>query len=398
MKAKIILIILLVAVIPFTGCRTKPDEIGKDYDTPLLPGENALVKITDPYQIPDFTMAGLDLANLKQAVANSISYMNKPSSKNYYPMQDISHERVLKSLQAFAELLDAGVSGAELNAAIREKFDVYMSVGCDKRGTVLFTGYYTPIFEGSDVRTPRFQYPLYKKPENLIKGPNGEIVGQRLVTGRVVGYPPRSVIENTDMFEGNELVWLSDAFESYIAHVQGSVKLRMPDGNIQTVGYAASNGHDYKSISRRMIEDGIIQKSQLSLSGMIKFFSENPDLISAYTRLNPRFVFFRNQSGNPRGSLNEEVIKLRSIATDKSIFPRASLTFVTTQLPTMSYPGEVVNQIYSGFALDQDTGGAIRAPGRCDIYMGVGDDAGQLAGRVYQEGKLYYLILKQNQM
>ena len=398
MKVKIILIILLVAVITFTGCRTKPDEIGKDYDAPLLPGENALVKITDPYQIPDFTMAGLELENLKQAVAHSISYMNKPSSKNYYPMQDISHEKVLKSLHTFAELLDAGVSGAELNAAIREKFDVYMSVGCDKRGTVLFTGYYTPIFEGSDVRTPLFQYPLYKQPENLVKGPNGEIYGQRLVTGRVVGYPPRSVIENTRMFEGNELIWLSDAFESYIAHVQGSVKLRMPDGNIQTVGYAASNGHDYKSISRRMVEDGIIEKSQLSLSGMIKFFSENPDLISAYTRLNPRFVFFRNQSGNPRGSLNEEVIALRSIATDKSIFPRASLTFITTQLPTMSYPGEVVNQVYSGFALDQDTGGAIRAPGRCDIYMGVGEDAGQLAGRVYQEGKLYYLLLKENQM
>ena len=47
-----------------------------------------------------------------------------------------------------------------------------------------------------------------------------------------------------------------------------------------------------------------------------------------------------------------------------------------------------------GFALDQDTGGAIRAAGRCDVYMGVGDRAGELAGGTYREGRLYYLFVK----
>jgi membrane-bound lytic murein transglycosylase A len=47
-----------------------------------------------------------------------------------------------------------------------------------------------------------------------------------------------------------------------------------------------------------------------------------------------------------------------------------------------------------GFALDQDTGGAIRAAGRCDVYMGVGDAAGELAGKTYREGRLYYLFVK----
>jgi len=45
-------------------------------------------------------------------------------------------------------------------------------------------------------------------------------------------------------------------------------------------------------------------------------------------------------------------------------------------------------------ALDQDAGGAIRAPGRCDVYMGQGETAGKLAGQTYQEGRLYYLFLK----
>jgi membrane-bound lytic murein transglycosylase A len=110
-------------------------------------------------------------------------------------------------------------------------------------------------------------------------------------------------------------------------------------------------------------------------------------------RRNPRYVFFQIGEGPPRGSLNEPVTAWRTIATDKSIFPRACPAFIATTLPQMER-GVMVTRPYSGFALDQDTGGAIRAAGRCDVYMGVGDEAGQLAGQIYQEGRLYYLFLK----
>jgi membrane-bound lytic murein transglycosylase A len=113
-----------------------------------------------------------------------------------------------------------------------------------------------------------------------------------------------------------------------------------------------------------------------------------------YTRLNPRYIFFGKQEGDPRGSLNEPVTPMRTIATDKSIFPRGCLAFISTTLPR-NEAGNVVLRPYSGFMLDQDTGGAIRAAGRCDVYIGVGDTAGELAGQTYQEGRLYYLFLKQ---
>jgi membrane-bound lytic murein transglycosylase A len=117
-------------------------------------------------------------------------------------------------------------------------------------------------------------------------------------------------------------------------------------------------------------------------------------LVRQYTQINPRFVFFSQTADNgPRGSLNEPVIAYRSIATDKSIFPRACLAFFTTKLPRQI--GNVTyTDPFAGFALDQDTGGAIRAAGRCDIYLGVGDEAGKLAGQTYQEGRLFYLFLK----
>jgi membrane-bound lytic murein transglycosylase A len=141
------------------------------------------------------------------------------------------------------------------------------------------------------------------------------------------------------------------------------------------------------------VNDGKISRSQLSLASIIGYFKEHPDEVQHYTRLNPRFIFFGMQEGEPRGSLNEEVTPMRTIATDKSIFPRGCLTFISTTLPT-KIDSNIALLPFRGLMLDQDTGGAIRAPGRCDVYMGMGDMAGKLAGQIYQEGKLYYLFLK----
>jgi membrane-bound lytic murein transglycosylase A len=393
MKKRILLSVLLFVVAFTFSCRTPTKETKTSYDRPLPPGQYALRKITNLHEIPDFTMACLNLTDLRDTIDNSRSYLNKPSSRQFFPVSGITHSRTLESLDAFAELLDSGLTGARLNQAIREKFDVYISIGCDDIGTVLFTGYYTPIFNGSLTRTRRFEYPLYKQPDDLVKGPTGEILGRKGPDGTITPYPPRSVIENSRMLRGNELAWLGDPFEAYIAHVQGSAKLQLPDGKLTTIGYAANNGHEYESVAQALIRDGRIPGDKISLSVMIDYFKRYKDQVEMYVRRNPRFVFFRKEGGPPLGCLNEPVTTLRSIATDKTIFPRASLTFISTTLP-QAMGTTVVNQLYGGFALDQDAGGAIRAPGRCDVYMGVGDMAGKLAGQTYQEGRLYYLFLK----
>jgi len=393
MKNRILLFAALLIVVIVFGCRQHVKETKIPYDRPLPPGQFALRKITNPYEIPDFTMACVDLANLRAAVNNSRNYLNKPSSRRFFPCGEITHGQAVGSVNAFAEMLDSGLMGKALNDAIREKFDVYISVGCDDRGTVLFTGYYTPIFDGSLTRSDQFLYPLYEQPDDLVKQPDGEILGRRGPDGQITPYPPRAVIESSGMLKGKELVWLSDPFEAYIAQVQGSAKIKLPGGELTTVGYAANNGQDYHSVAEELVKDGKIPADQLSLSAMIDYFKKFRDQVDTYIRRNPRFVFFQKEEGAPRGSINEPVTPMRTIATDKSIFPRACLAFVSTTLPRQT-GGTVVKQPYSGFALDQDTGGAIRAPGRCDVYMGVGDTAGKLAGQTYQEGRLYYLFLK----
>jgi len=380
------------------GCGPQPTdtyEIGRapDYSRSLPPGRLALRMLTDPSQLPDFTAALKDPTGLREAIAASLNYLAKPSARAHFPYGRITHADAVASLKAFDELLASGAGPEQMNAAIRRRFDVYTSVGWNGRGGVLFTGYYTPIFEASPVRTERFRYPLYRPPEGLTKGPAGEILGVRLSDGTIARLPQRRYLESSGMLIGRELVWMADPFEAYIAHVQGSARLRMPNGKIMTVGYAASNGRVYRSVAKALVADGRIPPGKISLQSMIEFFRLNPGLVNAYVRRNPRFIFFQRSTGSPRGSLNEPVTPMRTIATDKSVYPRACLAYVQAALPRRM-GDRVVLLPYGGFALDQDTGGAIRAPGRCDIYMGVGAEAGELAGRTQTEGRLYYLFLK----
>ncbi|OPY10878.1 MAG: Membrane-bound lytic murein transglycosylase A precursor [Syntrophus sp. PtaB.Bin001] len=411
MKTRTLLVIGLIFVMSAVGCQKPrtlilpppeprkqaepkllpPETQKKDYSKQLPPGELSLRKIIDPADIPDFTAACNDLSGLKKAINNSLNYLKKPSSKKFFPYGEITHKQAEESLQVFAKLIDAGYEAAELNDLIREQFDVYISVGCDDQGTVLYTGYFTPIFYGSTKPDDRFKYPLYGPPEDLVKE-NGVTLGRKTDEG-ISTYPSRAEIESSGMLKGREIIWLADPFEVYIAHAQGSAKIRQPDGSLIGIGYAANNGHEYKSVALQMVADGKISRDQMSMSKMIAYFKAHPDEVSKYTRLNPRFVFFRIIDGPPRGTINEPVTALRTIATDKSIYPRACLAFISTTLPRAN-GSEVVQAPYSGFALDQDSGGAIRAPGRCDVYMGQGDEAGRLAGSTYREGRLYYLFLK----
>ena len=381
---------LVIAFLVLAGCQkrtsalyTVPLKPQKDYQRQLPPGELALRKITDPSQIPDYTRACADTDRLREAIANSLNYMAKPSSKKVYPYGEITYERAVMSLRELEKLVALRLSPQKMNQVLRERFDTYISVGCDNQGTVLYTGYYTPIFDGSSIRIDRFKYPLYKPPADLLKGPDGTILGQRGPDGRIRQYPSREDIQKSNILAGSELVWLSDPFEVYIAHVQGSAKIRMPGGQIETIGYAANNGWEYQGIVQQMIADGKISSGNMNLKAMIDYFKAHPDEVDRYVNKNPRFVFFRFEKGDPRGSLNEPVTPFRTIATDKTIYPRAMLAFVSVDLDRPV-----------GFALDQDTGGAIRAAGRCDVYMGVGDHAAELAGGTYREGQLYYLFIK----
>jgi membrane-bound lytic murein transglycosylase A len=353
------------------------------YDKPLAPGRMALEKITDPRQIPDFGPGLRNREDVLHAVDESIQYYRKPSSKQRFPYLDVTHDRALRSLERFRAIFAEAFDPAEFHATLVREFDVYRSVGCDGRGTVYFTGYCEPVYEGSLTRTDEFCWPLYGLPPDLVKDPDGTPRGRR-TAGGVVPWPPRGEIE--PLLAGLELVWLRDPFEAYIVHVQGSATIRLPDGALFKLGYAGKTDRPYRSAGQALVEAGKLKRSELSLSAMKAHFARHPrDL--RFLNVNESYVFFTPREGGARGSINAQVTPYATLATDKAVFPAGALTYVATKLP---WSGD-----YRAFALDQDAGGAIRSAGRADLFIGTGPEAERVAGHVGSEGKLYYLFLKE---
>jgi len=387
-----ILPLLLGPLLLATGCQTP----APDYGRPLPPGWPALLKVESTTQWPDLSRDWRRREELLPALDRSIAWFSNPTSQRFYPMEGVTHSRAQASLTRFRELLVECHSAYSFRWSVENEFDLYKSAGWDGRGGgVLFTAYCTPIFNGSLTQTEEFSFPLYATPEDLVKGDAGMILGQATEAGHTEPYPTRQAIEAGGLLEGRglELVWLSSPMDAFIAHVNGSAFVRLHDGSMARFGYGANNGHEYTSLGRELVAAGELGEERLSLPAIRAWAEANPEKVNSFLHRNDRFVFFSEILGNPSGSLGFEVTAYRTLATDKSIFPRGGLTYVDTPAgwADMSSGASVRHTL-----MDQDTGGGIRTAGRADIYLGIGDDAEALAGETLSEGQLYYLFLRED--
>ena len=383
---RLLLIITMTISLLSVGCQRRDREV--DYERPLADGEVALVEVPAE-QWPQFQL-GTNRAALLTGVEHSLTWLGAKSSHDDFPIAGITHDQVRRGLERFRELLKSGANEATVNQALRQEFKLYASVGYNGEGVVLFTGYYTPIFDGSLQRTARFRYPLYKRPNDLVtSGDTHAMAQQRLPDGSTRPYPARANIKTSGQLVGSELVWLEDPFDCYIVQVQGSGKIRLPDGRLYEVGFNGTNGHPYVSVAKLLVADGQLAARDLNLTNLRRWFRENPQQFDYYVNQNPRYIFFTETKGGPFGSLGRPVTTDVSIATDKRIFPPGALTYVITAEGMGNTTREV-----AGFRLDQDTGGAIGAPGRCDLYMGEGLAAERRAGTQQHEGRLLYLVAR----
>ncbi|MHC4079894.1 MAG: MltA domain-containing protein [Planctomycetota bacterium] len=368
-----------------------------DYARKLPEGSSALRLVTDPKRMPDLLMAYVNSDSLLlDAIDQSLVWFAAPSSQQFFPFEGITHQRAQASLVALRELLAQRPPTEVFVSELRSRFDVYESVGYDGRGTVLFTGYYAPVFSASRTPSGRFTHPLYTRPADLVTDPvTGEPQGRRLEDGTVVSYHTRREIETLRMLSGSELVWLEDPLSVYIVHVNGSAKLRLQgpgESGVIYVGYAGKTDRPYKGLGRSMVETGLLGEEELSLSAIKRVYREDPERVAELIYDNENYVFFTEYDGDtwPAGSLGVKVTPERTLATDKKIYPRGGLVLGDTTAVTVAE----TKRSFFEFMLDQDTGGAIKAPGRADIFMGVGPGAEILAGGQYAEGRLYYLFLR----
>lgn len=374
----------------------EPEEMSP-YDYQLADGEYGIERLPYGEAWPDFSIGWQRRTELLEAAQNSLNYLGKPSSKGFFPVgagNAITHDRMVRSVERFAQVLEQSASGEEFLSHLNREFEVWVARGRSATGDVFFTGYGTPILDGAMQQGGDYQFPLYSMPDDLAKADDGTILGRMTSDGGLVPYYTASELRDNGHLNGKELVWLTNPFDAYIAQVQGSAVIRQPDGSLYEVGYAGKNGHDYVSIGGILIDEGKLQRSELSLQKLRDYFSANPTEASRVLPMNPSFVFFRESAGGPYGCLGQPVTAMRSIATDKDVFPRAALVYVEARLPEFDPEGDLVQRPMRFFAMDQDRGGAIRSAGRCDVYMGLGDAAMARAGHVGSRGRMYYLFLK----
>ncbi|PLZ01459.1 transglycosylase [Burkholderia sp. WAC0059] len=282
-----------------------------------------------------------------------------------------------RACAAAGQLDDLDVAGT--HAFFETYFTPFQLANSDGTLDGLVTGYYEPLLHGSRTRHGPYQTALYHWPAGYRPG---------------AALPPRAQLERSGILDGNELVWVDDPVEAFFLQVQGSGQIMMDDGEVMRVGFDGSNDQPYRSIGRWLLERGEIAPVQATMQGIKAWAQANPSRVDMLLDTNPRFVFFREMppvgdpdggADGPIGALGVPLTPERSIAVDPSSIPLGTPVFLQTTRPMTNTP---LNRLV--FA--QDTGSAIKGGVRADYFWGLGDEAGDLAGRMKQDGRMWLLL------
>ena len=370
------------------------------YDINSPSGALKLIRINYPIFFDDLSYKDLD-----KAITRNLGFLSRLNTalRFRYGRKSVSVEQVILTQKLLLEVIKKKPSLDELNRFIMDNFEVYKAAGMKGSGKVLFTGYFEPIFLASPKKDEVYKYPIYRRPKDLVVidlSPFGRrFKGVRIIARingkKVLPYYSRAQIELKKILEGRnlEIAYLKSFIDVLFLQIQGSGKLRFPDGRVINVGYSISNGRPYRSIGRYLIEQGYIKKDQLSMHKIREFLEKHPELWPELCRYNPSYVFFSLRKDGPFGNIKVLLTPQRSIATDYRLFPKGALAFIRTKKPILDKNGKIVRwERFCRFVLNQDTGGAIRGAGRVDIYFGTGEKAGIMAGSMKQTGDLFILV------
>jgi membrane-bound lytic murein transglycosylase A len=276
------------------------------------------------------------------------------------------------------------VSGSNPQAVRRYFEDAFQAYAIRSNSTSsetgLVTGYYEPIMNGSRVRTSRYTVPLYGYPAAWKRNkPNPG--------------PSRAELMESNLLRGSELVWVEDPVAAAFMQIQGSGKIQLDDGTVLRFGFAGTNDQPFKSFAQWLLNKGEITRSQATMQGIQSWAKRNPRRVEEMLNANPRFVFFKELPSNvspdlgPIGALGVPLTAERSIAVDLKAMPLGAPVFIATTRP-------LSKQSLRRLVMAQDTGTAIVGGVRADYYWGTGDAAGELAGRMKQDGQMWLLLPK----
>jgi len=289
------------------------------------------------------------------------------------------------------------------DGAARSFFERHFSpyqVIAPKGGEGLFTGYFEPEFEGSLQPGGPYAVPLYARPADLVDFDAATAKRLGVPSGRVVAGKPqpywtrREIEQGALRGRGLELVWLKHWEDAFFLQIQGSGRIRLPDGRTIRVGYAAKTGRPYTPIGRILVERGELARDQVSMQTIRAWLARHPEQARSLMWENESFVFFRRVDAGrpdlgPVGAQDVQLTPGRSLAVDRSLYAYGTPVWLDTAVPSLRSGGlEPMRRLL----IAQDTGTAIKGHVRGDVFWGAGEQAAHIAGLMRSPGRMFILL------
>jgi membrane-bound lytic murein transglycosylase A len=277
---------------------------------------------------------------------------------------------------------------------------VPVKVSDPERSGGMFTGYFEPEFRGSRTRGGPYQVPIYQRPSDLeafdaaARQATGLAYGRR-VGGRLAPYHSRKEIETGALAGRNlELVWLTDWADAFFLQIQGSGRIRLEDGNLMRVGFAAKTGLPYTAVGGILANRGDIPRSEISMQSIRAWMAQHPDAARELMWQNESYVFFReipasDPSLGPPGAQQVPLTPMRSLAVDRAYWAFGTPVWLEADVP--SGPAGSM-QPFRRLLVAQDTGSAIKGRVRGDVFWGTGEAAASVAGLMQSPGTMVALL------
>jgi len=256
----------------------------------------------------------------------------------------------------------------------------------------LLTGYYEPLLLGSRSRSVGYPVPVWGVPRDYVKG---------------ALYPmTRQQIDKKGLYDKAQiLLWLSDPVELFFLQVQGSGRVKLDDGTVVGLQFAAKTGHPYVAIGKVLIERGELTPENVSMQSIKQWLHDHPDQMQDVMWKNPSYVFFNrmDRTNGPVGAQGVVLTAEGSMAVDPAYIPYGVPVWVDTEIPRVIDPEKleenrhphdhtVAREDFRRLLIAQDTGSAIKGPLRGDIFFGHGNQAGLIAGQMKRPGFFTLLL------
>lgn len=309
------------------------------------------------------------------------------------------------AFESFAPAFEAARQIAQPSAAAARGFFeshfVPHHVAPDEGASGLVTGFYEPEVEASPVRSASYRIPLLSRPPDLVAvddenrpaGLDPYLAFGRQTDAGIVEHPDRQAIERGALSGfGLEIAWLADPVDAFFIHVQGAARLRMPDGSLRRVTYAAKSGQRFTGIGRVLADLGEIPLAEVTMQSIRRWLRDHPGRVDEILWRNRSYIFFREAAVDderlgPVAAAKVPLTAGRSIAVDRLLHTFATPFFIDA--PTLDAFGE------GGFRrlmIAQDTGSAITGAARGDLFAGSGDAAGEIAGVIRHAAEFVALL------